>query len=277
MKGKTGIILIGVLLLTACGKHTSEEIKPQSTEITAVGESQVTEENTEAKKEKVETGTVGKIENGAEIDSMRKAFQKVLTDLTEKHVLADGTEVEWFDDFDMSMDSYALCDVDGDGKEELLISYGESASMAGKMEIVYGYDAEKDMVCEEYMGFPTITFYTGGKIVEEWSHNQTMSEVWPLSFVQYKSDANQYESIGSMYAWDAAFGEVAYGKGEMPFPKEIDVDQNGTVYFLTLGEVEQTIDDAAYEKWYNGFLNGGTEIKPEWSSLTRDNIQEITK
>ncbi len=185
----------------------------------------------------------------------RDAFLQVLRDMMENQVWPDGSPVYF--DTDMTENQFAIFDLDGDEKEELLITY-TTTSMAGKREIVYDYDLETQELREQFVGFPHVIYYMSGVIYQPHSHNQTDSvNFWPCTLYLYNPVEDNYEILGTAIAWDK---EVR----PEDFPEDVDFDGDGTVFALSYDEdyPERFVsDNVEFEAWYSMWI---PEDSYEW-------------
>lgn len=208
---------------------------------------------------------------------MLAAYQGALETLLSEHRFPEDTESRTFFGDTPSGDQFAVFDVDGDGREELILTYTDT-SMA-EMEIgIYGYDAEEDCLVQELAAFPMLTFYDNGVIQADWSHNQGLAgEFWPYTLYQYDKDADCYNPVGMVDAWDGTmFPEDFEGN---PFPEEVDVSHSGSVYYIMdygTYETDHPVDEGEYQSWREGFLQGAGELTVPYQDLTEENISNLT-
>lgn len=207
---------------------------------------------------------------------MLAAYQEALETLLNEHRFPEDAESRTFFGDTPSGDQFAVFDVDGDGREELILTYTDT-SMA-EMEIgIYGYDAEEDCLVQELAAFPMLTFYDNGVIQESWSHNQGLAgEFWPYTLYQYDRDADCYNPVGMVDAWDGTmFPEDFEGN---PFPEEVDVSHSGYVYYIMdygTCETDHPVDEGEYQSWREGFLQGAGELAVPYQDLTEENISNL--
>ena len=71
----------------------------------------------------------------------------------EEGILPDGTQLDYTSQKEAEKNSFAVCDVDGDGREELLINW-TNASMAGMGE--YVLDCRDGQCYVQLVEFPDI-------------------------------------------------------------------------------------------------------------------------
>lgn len=211
------------------------------------------------------------------------AYAAVLRQVRDTQTLPDGTELECLwdgDDIDLvslEMNDFALFDVDGDGREELVLNW-VNAGIANMMELVYGYDAASGAVREELREFPGVVFYDNGTAEAPWSHNQgnAGSSLWPYSVYQYSAETDSYAMTGAADAWDESYRETD------AFPKDVDADGDGVVYFLLSADANQwsdgygsPVDGPDYKNW-RGFCFGESRaLKLPWLPLTEENILKL--
>lgn len=220
----------------------------------------------------------------------RLAYTRVLADALSDGVLPDGTELEWVSGEEAAKNQFALADVDGDGAEELIV-YWSNACMAGMRGLVYGYDGEA--VHLELSEFPALTFYAGGAVTADWSHNQGWANrFWPFNLYQYDAGTGAYEEIGAVDAWDctATAGDETLAA---IFPKDMDTDGDGLVYYILTGEWYKEsrtpsggsldgrlwgtdpVDRAEVDAWLEGYTGGEEPIRLSFQDLTVENISDL--
>ena len=196
----------------------------------------------------------------------KDAIEKLMTD----KVFPDGEETGFEEDGsfgDMEANKYAIADVDGDGKEELIISF-TTAPVAGQAERVYGYDEATGALALELAEFPSVTYYTNGIAEVAWSHNQGWAgdRLWPYSLFFYNADKDEYEMRYSVDAWDKTLADKdADGN---PYPADIDKENAGYVVILTEGTETRYISASEYETWRNETLGGAQKIDVEYKPVT---------
>lgn len=197
----------------------------------------------------------------AQADGARAAYRAALENLYNNHTFPDG----YADDpFDVEGNGFAIYDVDGDGRDELLVQWDDTA-VASWYGVIYDYDAGSGSLRAEYKGVPNFEIYKNGVLVAEDSHNQSPSkEVWPYSLYVYDPDADEYEYAGNASAWERDYSPDG-------FPSNVDANGDGMVYQCD-GE---WVDDDEYFAWYNSFLGGASEMRVPFMDLTPSNIRSI--
>lgn len=179
--------------------------------------------------------------------------------------------------------SFAIYDIDNDGREELLFCWPQDIMAFTK---TYVWEYRNGILYEELVAFPEgLIFYDNGVVHENWSHNQasrTSESFWPYVLHTYDPEADIYNDAGDVKAWDA---NDYYADD---FPTDIDQAKDGIVYYLhRAGEKwyhydeygnfieEPPVDGPEYEAWRDTTLRDGQPVEVPWMSLTRENIAAL--
>jgi len=208
--------------------------------------------------------------------TMRTKYAAVLQNIYSNQEFPDGEDRGFFEDEDITTNNFAIYDIDSDGKDELIIEY-TTTYMAGQETIIYDYDAATDSVREEFLEFPFLTFYDNGVIKAGWSHNQGLAgeSFWPYTLYKYDKEADAYTEVGMVDAWDKSFSEKDYE--DNTFPKELDLNGDGILYYIDVDGVEDLVDSDKYDKWLKSYTEGAKVVELPYMNLTEENIQSITK
>lgn len=209
-------------------------------------------------------------------EDSRKRFGEILWNAYLKGELPDGRKLDWTGSERAEGNHFAVTDIDGDGRMELLLFWTE-ASTAGHLCAIYDY--HDGVLLEQGRFFPSLRFYDNAAIEEDWSHNQGWSgRFWPHYAYRYNPQSDLYEQVGFVEGWDKRV--VSEG-----FPDDIDADGDGLVYDVrpadadwTIGsryEPERMMDGPAYEEWRQSYLNGSQEVEIGLIPLTEENIAAL--
>lgn len=209
-------------------------------------------------------------------EDSRKRFGEILWNAYLKGELPDGRKLDWTGSERAEGNHFAVTDIDGDGRMELLLFWTE-ASTAGHLCAIYDY--HDGVLLEQGRFFPSLRFYDNAAIEEDWSHNQGWSgRFWPHYSYRYNPQSDLYEQVGFVEGWDKRV--VSEG-----FPDDIDADGDGLVYDVRPADVDWTIgsryepermmDGPAYEEWRQSYLNGSQEVEIGLIPLTEENIAAL--
>ena len=221
-------------------------------------------------------GTTSDNDDETELDKERlMIYEKTLKNLYENGLLPDGMDADFDIDADKTEDKFAICDIDNDGKDELLIAH-TSTAVTGMTELIYDYDENKKELKAELHSFPFLQYYDNGVIIADWSHNQGKAgdEFWPYTLYQYDSLKDEYKQVGMVDAWDKSYTEEVYP--DEKFPSEVDKDGNGMIYYIMSGDTfqyENSVDDDAYQIWRSTYLKNANKVNVPYQSLTIENIE----
>ena len=262
-----GIICIA-LSLTACSASAENETSAESSILSADIDESVSNEAEENVSSDVEEAIPAEAEESVPNETAKSVFSESdETSSPEKEGLPYGRPVD-FDSDSLPADiahaienycyngtfpdgqeggavpdriSYAVYDIDKDGKDELILQNSDTF-MSGMTERIYS--CQDGIFREELSEFPVLTYYDNGIIQAEWSHNQGLSgeRLWPYNLYRYQPETDNYELLGSVDAWDRERADFDNYLGA--FPDEIDIDKDGYVYFLLSADWEGQIGRA---------------------------------
>lgn len=210
-------------------------------------------------------------------DSARDAFQRALKTIHDQLTLPGlpyEQKIELFTPGTIEDEQFAVMDVDGDGEEELLVSVSNTY-VAGMCEVIYGYDPQTDDLRVEYQNYVGVTHYPGMLKVDA-SHNQGYAGdvLWPYVVARYDEEADLYEDIFIVDAWSKAIADYdAYA--EMPYPEDIDTEQDGYVYLITENGQERIVSRADYEAWEAQVFAQKEPLTIPWQKITEENIAAL--
>ncbi len=251
-----------VLLLGACSrKKTEENLNAEQQDVV---EKEQEDQKDKKKKEKAKREKLIR----------RAKYADILGMFQYGYTWPDGTLFECPSYDAMSQNRYALTDIDDDGAEELILSY-LAGSMADMTEMVLEYDVEEAEVVIQGYFFPGTTYYENGFVVNPYSHNHGLGEMWPYSLHEYDKKTDSYEQIAGVDSWNQELFETDYD--DKPFPEDIDEDDNGVVYYVYDEVEDDTIemDDEAYNEWIAQYLDAD-EIEVEYFPIEYDYFMEFT-
>ena len=184
---------------------------------------------------------------------------------------------------DMAETSFAVYDVDGDGRRELLLSF-MGGSMAAKSITIYDYNELKDCLRPQLTEFPNLTYYDNGYIQAGWSHNQgragNRDDFWPYTLYRYESRIDEYRAYFSVDAWDKNMTES--GPGGEEWPADVDKEGSGIVYWISSIKLKDfsfdqndLVSAADYEEFLAETMGSANKLDIPFQPLTTENIAAI--
>ena len=294
------VLMFIVISLWGCGtkeksekENFAEEQTVSEGETAPVEEDDATndlvEEEAESASEKEEIKDIVINQDELTTALVRHKYNGVLSQLTCALQLPEGDMIEapYDSNAEMTDNTYAIVDIDADGYEELIINYS-TACMAGMFAAIYGYNPETDTLTQEFISFPSLTFYDNGIIRVDASHNHSYGEFWPFGLYQYDAESDTYTQIGYIDSWSKEFTATYYdysSEQELPFPDDLDTDKDGVLYNIQEGTPENytwNYDDyhyneADYQKWYDFHLSNAKEITPEFQPIDSEIFTAYTQ
>lgn len=206
-------------------------------------------------------------------DGRMEAYRALLTEVCMNQKFPCGRELG-YDGYPMSDNQFAIADIDGDGREELILVY-ITASVADSKELIYDYDKESGSVREQFAEYPAVTHFDNGILQADWSHNQGLAgRVWPYTLYQYNSESDTYEAIAMVDAWDKSLTDTDY-EGNT-FPDEVDRDGDLLIYYIMepdTYELKNPVDAEAYENWLADYSGEAGIVSLDYKALTEENIK----
>ena len=213
-------------------------------------------------------------------------YSEVLMQILINRTDPDG---RYFDDggqgVDFSRNCFAITDIDGDGRDELIFNFNDTY-MAAMRELVYDYDEENGTLRTELEDvFPFTAYYSNGYVKEDASHNHTCDPetrgIWPYNLYKYDADADSYINIGYVQCWDKLVFPTNYE--DEAFPDEFDEDGDNLLFFV--GYFSKEGDDVNYtymdrkefEAWEQAMFPGEYKIGIEYHHMTEEEIENVKK
>ena len=207
-----------------------------------------------------------KVPRFSENDKINEVYYNAIKTLDTTGFLPDGNYCFWYYD---EPENYletkeklggfgiAVCDVDVDGKKEMLIGLRKELSEPYGV-LIYRYNEEQRKF-EVENGFSSrINFYNNGYVEEYW----TMPNYDQPAFTiyQYNPALDTFEKM----FWINGIEDVGI---DDYFPTEQDLDGNGKGYIMSVDGKETYVDDAAYQKMMEQYIDLNKRIDVEWVDL----------
>lgn len=271
----TQIIACGNLTLqdktdNAITQSKQSDIEESSEDTTdKKGDFKVFDESAESNMDKQETEAKDNV-------YINDIYKMALYDFVNNYTFPDGSDCAYDKSFgEMSDNTFAIKDVDNDGSAELIINY-ITAPVSGQVMNVYDYDEDSGSISLELMEVPQAEFYSNGLVKAMWSHNQGLAgdSFWPYNLYKYNEERRSYELVASVDAWDANYADKDFNGNS--FPKDIDTENSGIVYYVTENGTENIISKKDYDNWYDSYFSGVESIDVSYVNLTDENIDTLT-
>lgn len=208
----------------------------------------------------------------AEAESELAEYQSALRQIISEHVYPDGKDTGFDSSFgSMEDNQFALCDVTGDGVDELIVRF-TTAPMAGNAETVYTFRQADGTLKQIFIASPNLTYYANGIIKEDWSHGSELAgeDYWPYTLYQYNAAEGSFEELAQVNMWSKAVDTVDF-KGD-PYPDDIDAEGAGTVFILGIADEVKTVSKSDYEQWLTDTMGDPAELDIPYQALSEENI-----
>lgn len=200
-------------------------------------------------------------------DAYRAALETIHNELYMPVLTAQITPYDSIED-----ESFAIFDIDGDGKEELIVRI-MNTYMADMTEVIYGFREETGSLYVELAAFPALTIYPG-VIRADWSHDHGLGGgvLWPYDVYTYDAQRDIYVQGASVDAWTRSVASTRQGE---PYPASVDTDNHGTVYLITQEHETRIVSYSDYLGWEAPIFAGLEEIRIPWQELTAQNVSLV--
>lgn len=163
-----------------------------------------------------------KVEN----EKIANCFANALVSLSENSLPVGVSKSE----MEVKFNRYAVCDVDGDKKEELILVYDDADSLY-MSEYICVYDENNSRVKVIFKGIPYITVYKDGTLKSEITANQPLSDdIRPYQIYKVEPGKGNYKLEYYIEGWDKK--EYQKDSKGNEFPVAEDVDNDGFVYVV---------------------------------------------
>lgn len=269
-----GFVAVMAFSVAACSQKADNSSTESSQVSVDVKEDEVEDtsgrEVTSVEKEDETSAETEKMDDDASLlnaESEYDAYKALLKEFLKTSVL---NEIDYSYDTNDNACSFAVCDINSDGKDELLVKLSNSLA-----EYAFSYDATAKESKQILWTTDGCTIYNNGVVVDYLSHNQGyFGSKWPY-MLNVAGEDGVYEEAASVDGYDKMWLEERW-EG-VDFPADIDKDNNGFVYEVSQGGESKLLDDSDYKKWFEEFTKPENVISPIWYETTEDNIEKISK
>lgn len=207
-------------------------------------------------------------------------YAEVLEQILTERSDPNGRTYEDVDDgVKFENNCFAIADIDGDGRDELIFNFNESY-MAGMCEVVYDYDEETDTLREELIAWVDNNYYSNGLVQTMASHNHGYDPesrgTWPYLLYEYNEADDSYQSRYYVDSWDGLVFSEGY-LGEV-FPSELDTDGDGLLFYIEdelSGTEREYMDREEYEQWAEKMIPEENKIELTYYPMTEAEIENL--
>lgn len=207
------------------------------------------------------------------------AYEDTLKRFYQDRIAPDGQTIEMDSSFGtIDQNRFAVADVNGDGKEELVLSFS-TIYTAGMAAWVCGYDSAEHRVTVEAILFPGLAFYPNGILRADASHNHGLAGdvIWPHALYRFDAEKGTYEMIAQVDAWCRDFAETNFNGDS--YPTDADPDGLGYVYIRSTEATNwepEYLSKADFDVWTESILNGAEPLVLPYLDTTLDNISAVS-
>lgn len=206
---------------------------------------------------------------------MLEAYRMALQRFYDEHIWPDGSEAAYDEAFDSMDENYfAIADVDGDGDEELIISFS-STYTAGMLCGVFGYDNASGTLHSQLWEFPAVSWYPNGVLKADASHNHSLCmDFWPYNFYRYDALTDSYKFTVSVSAWNREEYPTDFSS-DAAFPEE-KAEGGNLVYLLTRDEETKILSPSEFDRWETENFGEALPLDITWQPLQDAYIHRVT-
>ena len=249
-----------LLLLTGCSQELPEVPLLYPTE----AEQPVTE--TTARSFQPDTAQPVTLPTEAETVE-QSLYVQTLTDLHDERILPSGAELTL--EGDIEKNRFAVYDIDGDGRDELLLEITQ-APVEERFTAVYDIDSDGDLR-REVRYEAVLTFWTRGIVTASYPDAaEHEGDFIPYAAAQYDKEQDTYTE----FAYVSAIDRDTLAAHDLldEYPESADKSKTGRVYCI---RGDNPVDAADYEAWYASWHNNIHELEVPFLELTDENIRKM--
>ena len=207
-----------------------------------------------------------------DVDETAKAralYVKTLTDLHDQKLLPNGNPLTVVGDLEANR--FAVCDIDGDEREELLLEITQ-ADVNDAFTAVYDMDSAGDLR-REVRYAAQVSFWSDGIVIAEYPDAaESEQDFIPYAAAQYDADQDVYTEFAYVSAIDR--DKLAANGLLDEYPEDADTSGTGRVYCI---RGDNPVDVTEYEAWYASWHTELTAQDVPYQALTAENIEKLTQ
>lgn len=208
----------------------------------------------------------------ASTNQMLKAYINALENFVYNAVFPDGEEMSTVNS--IPDEQFAICDVDDDGEDELIIKCSHETNR-DLLVHVFRYDSDTGEVTEQLEQHANSIFFGHKYVTVPPFHNDSMSEFWPYTLYEYDAKTDSYQFLGFVMGLDKG----AESRTPYQYDASIDTNHNGRIYCIIESYEDddgfRLVDDAGYKKWHHQYIGDRKELAFNWMNTTAENIYSL--
>ena len=200
-------------------------------------------------------------------DARHVAFLKAAQNFVDHKKFPDNEVIDNESINDVfGLNKIAIADVNGDGKQELIIQFTTS-SVSEMREYVCGFNEKTNKLTVNYIGSPDMEYFDNGCIKEHAMRNKGWDSVY--DFLMFNDKTQEYENAKGVIVWNKKKSPLDPNE-EKPFPDKIDVTGDGFVYFISddtfdgAKDSDEPVDTPIYKAWVKKYIGGAKQVEIEW-------------
>ena len=211
-----------------------------------------------------------------------EAYEYAVLDVLKYYVLPDGTELEYQGPTDWiavkleHTEDYAVFDIDGDGRDELIISFS-CAPSAYHRAYIFEYYTDTHEWHYEGEFTPGSDIYDNGVIISYAHHANPRSTIMHYRVLRYDADSDTFENAGYVDSWGRDI-EIEISGDIGDYPEEYDTDNAGVVYLLRGFDGTDEIryySQSSYEEFLEELYGDSETISIPYNDMVLENLDNI--
>ena len=269
----------GILMLASCSAVPDNGLASEVTEAAAAEPSRTASTPEDPSLDTAPAQSSGLTAGTSVYPDIYEAYDDALLDVLKYYVLPDGTELEYQGPTDWIAvkleytDDYAVFDIDGDGREELIISF-RTAPSAYHRAYIFEYYTDTHEWHYEGEFTPGSDIYDNGVIISYGHHANPRSTIMHYGVLRYDPESDTYETLGYVDSWGRDI-EIEISGGIGDYPEEYDTDNAGVVYLLWGFDGTDEIryySQSAYEEFLEELYGDSETISIPYNDMVLENL-----
>lgn len=205
-------------------------------------------------------------------------FKEVLEEIFWEHSYG-GLEFESEYGQLTTENAFAIADIDGDGRDELIVVW-DNTSEASQMGVIYDHDS-RGQIFLKFLGNPEMVFLENGFMWENPKNYQYSlcapdDRFYPFEIYKSASATQSYQWVASVDAWNKSYCPKDYDGNA--FPDWADTSNMGYVFYITESKSSTAREPLEYYTFFDRLVDitdAASFLDITYYYLTPDNIREL--